>query len=141
MNDLQHEAERAAAEMGMGHREIAGREPPWQRQPERPDLERIADTAEYQRLVLDGDTQRHADAVADIFFEASRAGKALGGMDHLRKAVAARADTGPDLAAARRILGHRHDHRDAGLGARRQRPADQARKLRQPPAGAAETRL
>ena len=48
-------------------------------------------------------------------------------MDDLRKAVAARADAGPDLAAARRILRHRHDHRDAGLGAGRQRPADQAR--------------
>ena len=141
MNDLQREAERAAAEIGMGHGEIAGREPHRQRQSQRPDLQGIADAAKHQRFVLDRDTQRHADAVADIFFEPGRPGEAFRGMDHLRKAVAARADAGPDLAAARRILGHRHDHRDTGLGAGRQRPADDARKLRQPPAGAAKTRL
>src|SRR6266568_4033856 len=141
MNDLEREVERAAAEIGMGYGEIAGREPHGQRQSERPDLQGIADAAKHQRFVLDGDTQRHADAVADIFLEPGRPGKALGGMDDLRKAVAARADTGPDLAAARRILGHRYDHRDTGLGACRQRPADDPRELRQPPAGAAKARL
>src|SRR5215204_697095 len=141
MNDLEREAEYAAAEIGMGHREIAGREPWRQRQSQRSDLQGIADAAKHQRFVLNRYSQRHADAVADIFFEPGRPGKALGGMDDLRKAVAARADAGPYLAAARRILGHRHDHRDTGLGARRQRPADDPRELRQPPAGAAETRL
>src|SRR5205814_6493809 len=70
-----------------------------------------------------------------------RPGETFRGVNDLRKTVAARADAGPDLAAARRILGHRYDHRNTGLGTRRQRPADQARELRQPPAGAAKTRL
>jgi len=67
MDDLEREAERAAAKIGMGHGEIAGCEPRRQRQPQPPDLQEIADAAEHQRLALDRYPQRHADAVADIF--------------------------------------------------------------------------
>ena len=89
----------------------------------------VAVAAEHQRAVPDRDRQRHADAVADIFLEPGPAGEPLGGMDHLRKAVAARVETGPDLAAGRGILGHGHDDRHPGIARGRQRPADQARGL------------
>src|SRR5256884_9638415 len=104
MNDVLREAERAAAEIGMGYGEIAGRQPHGQRQSERPDLQGIADAAKHQGFVLDRYKQRHADAVADIFFEPGRPGETFRRVNDLRKTVAARADAGPDLAAARRIL-------------------------------------
>ena len=72
MDDVEREAKRAVAEIGMGHRQIAGREPWRQRQSQLSDLERVTDAAKQQRLVLDGYAQRHADAVADIFLKAGR---------------------------------------------------------------------
>src|SRR5215475_11859562 len=137
MDDLEREAERAAAEVGVADRERTGREPfrNWPAKP--PEPEEIAGAAEVQPFMLDRQAQRHADAEADIFLEARRARESLGGVNDLRKAVAARADARPDLAAPCGVLGHRHDHGHAGLGAGRQRPADQARELREPPPGAA----
>src|SRR6185369_5535553 len=67
-----------------------------------------------------------------------RAGETLDRMDRLRKAAAARAKPRPDLAAAISIFRDGDNDRDFGLAPRRQRAADQARYLRQPPADAAE---
>src|SRR5258708_3137914 len=141
MDDLERETKHAAAEIGMGNGEIAGRQPRRQRQPQPPDLQGVTDAAKYQRFVLDRDAQRHADAAADIFLEPGWALETFCGVNYLRKSVAARADAGPDLAAARGILGHRDHHRDAGLGTGRQRSADQTRQLRQPKAQGRKARL
>src|SRR3982075_4045919 len=141
MNDLERETERSPAEIGMGDGEIARRQPWRQRQPPWSDLKRVIDAAKHQRLALDEYSKRHADAVADIFLETGRSGEAFRGVDDLRKSAGTRADAGPDLAAARGILRHRHDHRHAGFGSGRQRPTDQACKLRQPPADPAEAGL
>src|ERR1700722_12333116 len=138
MDDLERETERAAAEIGMSHSEVAGRQPFRQRQPEAPELQRVARAAKAQRLVFNRYQQRHADAEADIFLETGRTGKTLGRVDHLRKASPARADTGPDLAAARATSVPRDDERNASLPTGRQRPADHARELRHPPADRAE---
>src|SRR3984957_18736040 len=138
MDDLERETERAAAEIGMSYREVAGRQRFRQRQPEAAELQRVARAAKAQRLVRNRYEQRHADAEADIFLKTARTGKTLGGVDHLRKAIPAGADAGPDLAAARGIFGHRDDDGDAGLTAGRQRSADHARDLRYPPADGAE---
>jgi hypothetical protein len=141
MDDLERETESAAAEIGMSNREVAGRQLFRQRQPEATDPQRVARAAKAQRLIRNRYKQRHGDAEADILLKAGRTGKALGGVDHLRKTIPARADAGPDLAAARGIFGHRDDDRDAGLGTGRQRPADQASDLRYPPADRAEARV
>src|SRR5882724_3641127 len=105
MDDLERETKHAAAEIGMGDGEIAGRQPRRQRQPQPPDLQGVACAAKYQSFVLDRDAQRHADAAADIFLEPGRACETLCGVNDLRKAMAARADAGPDLAAAGSIFG------------------------------------
>jgi hypothetical protein len=136
---------------GMADGQRARREPFRQRQAQRANTfkaktlkaktQEVAGAMEEQRLVLDRQAERHADAAADIFLEPGRAGKSLGRMNDLRKTPAARADTGPDLPAACGIFGHRHDDRHTRLAAGRQRSADQARQLRQPPAGAAVAAL
>jgi hypothetical protein len=138
VSDIKGEAKGALAEIAMRHREIAGCQPLWQRQPEASELDAIAGAAKFQRLVHDGDPQRHRDAEADIFLEPGRPLKTLGGVDDLRKAAFARADARPGLAAAVRILGDRHDHGHADVAAGWQRPADQARGLCEPPAEVTE---
>src|SRR5262245_3772424 len=145
MEDLQREAELVVGKLGVGDIEGAGREPG--RQPPAPaeQLEEIVLAAEDQRAFAGIDGERHADAPADIFLEAGRAGEPLGGMDHLREALAARIEPRPDLAA------HplRDRHQAGGMGAReaaartvsiagqRQWAADQTCGLGEPPAGAA----
>src|SRR5436305_8654730 len=52
-----------------------------------------------------------------------------------------RVNARPDLAAARGIFGYRYDAWDMRIGADRERPADQSRHLRQPPADPAEADL
>src|SRR5882724_6029969 len=59
----------------------------------------------------------------------------------LRKTVPARVDTSPDLATRRSIFGHGYNAGDIGVATRRQRPSDQSRKLRHPPADPAELDL
>src|SRR5882724_13276808 len=122
MNDLERETERSPAEIGMGDGEIARRQPWRQRQSPWSDLKRVMDAAKHQRFAFNEYPQRHADAVADIFLKTGRPGEAFRGVDDLRKSAFAGADPGPDLAAARGILRHRHDHRDASFAPGRQRP-------------------
>src|SRR6266478_5839032 len=141
MDEIERETEFTAAEIRMGHGEIAGREPLRQRQSQPPDLKGITGAVKLQRLFRDANAQRHADAEPDIFLKARRPCEAFCGMNDLRKAVLARADAGPDLAAAHSILGDRDDHGNAGLGAGRQRPADHPRGLRKPPTDPTEARL
>src|SRR3954449_5821648 len=141
MNDIEGKAEGALAEIAVCHREFARRQPSRQGNPQAPKLEPVAGTAKRQRLVLDRDAERHRDAEADIFFQPGRAGKTFGGMDHLRKAALARADAGPGLAAASGVFGHRDYDGDAGIAPGRQRTADQAHGLGEPPADVAEADL
>src|SRR5215469_15554278 len=116
-------------------------------QPRRPcdapaeQLDEIAGAAEDERARLDMHAEGHADAVADIFLEPGRAGETLGRMNDLREAGAARVKARPVLAAAAAILGDGDDRRDVAVAPERQRSADQARRLRQAPAGAAHARL
>src|SRR4051794_2989022 len=86
---------------------------------------------EVERLVLHKGGERDAEAAADIFLEPRRPGEALRAVDHLREAAAAAVEPGPELAAARLILGDGDDSGDEGLARQRQRTADQPRKLRQ----------
>src|SRR5205814_10036891 len=107
VDESEREAKLAIAEIGMGDGEIAGRQPLRQGQSQASDLQRISGAVKLQRLVGDADPQRHRDAEADILLKASRAREALRRMNDLRKTSLARTDAGPDLAAARGILGHR----------------------------------
>src|SRR5882672_8730270 len=97
--DVEREEKASVAEFGVGDGERAGREPGRQPQAEGADLEEVMRGAEDERAVFHMDRQRHADAAADIFFQAGRAGEALGGMHHLRKAAAPRVKPCPVLAA------------------------------------------
>ncbi len=96
----------------MGHGEIAGREPVGQRQSQRPES-----AANSRRCETPAPRARPRSCSAMLTpkptYSSSPVGpaKRFGRMNHLRKAVAARADAGPDLAAAGGILGHRDDHR------------------------------
>src|SRR5581483_5161830 len=121
MSDLEREAEFSTAEIGMAHRQRTRRESLRKQQPQPAQAQEISGAAEEQRLMLDRQAQRHADAAADILFEPRLSGKALGRMNDLWKAIAAGANAGPHLATAQRIFRHRHDHRHAGLGAGRKR--------------------
>src|SRR6516225_3040975 len=97
MNDIEGEAERALAEIGVRHREVARRQPLRQRDPEASELQAVTGTAKRKRLAFDRDAERHRHAESDIFLEPGRTGEALGRMDDLRKAALARADPGPGL--------------------------------------------
>src|SRR5271154_4367161 len=105
MDGFEGEAERAAAEIDMADSQRAGREPLGQLQARASDSEEIAGAAEQQGFALDREAQRHTDAEPDIFLQPRGAGKALGGMNDLRKSVALRANPGPDLTAACCIFG------------------------------------
>src|SRR5262249_40142947 len=85
--------------------------------------------------------ERHADAITDVFLEPGRSGEALGRMDDLREAVAARVEPRPDLAARSHILGHGDDARNFCVASRWKRAANQPYCLREPPAGLAQPRL
>src|SRR5262249_3041246 len=105
--------------------------------------------AEDQRAFAGIDSQRHADAAANVFFEASWTSEALARMDSLWKALSARIEARPDLTAG--VFRHCHDacdvhdpgaHASAVKGAgQRQRTADEACGLGEPPAGLAHPRL
>ena len=90
MKNLQREAELAVGKVGMGDVERAGTEPRRQDEASSEELKEIALAAEDQRALAGIDGERHADPAADIFLKAGRAGEALGGMNDLREAVAAR---------------------------------------------------
>ena len=105
------------------------------------ELQEIVRGAEDQRAVLHVNGQRHADAAADILLEAGRPGEALRRMHDVREAAPARVKPRPVLAARRDVLRHGHDARHAGVARDRERSADQPRRLREPPAGAAHLRL
>jgi len=66
MNHLEREAERAAAEIGMGHGKIAGREPGRQRQSQPSDPQGVTDAAKHQGFVLDRYPQRHPHVRAQM---------------------------------------------------------------------------
>src|SRR5262245_34387572 len=74
MEDLQREAELPVGKFGMGDIDRAGSEPLRQEQAPTEQFEEIFLAAEDQRAVAGMDSQRHADAAADIFFEAGRTG-------------------------------------------------------------------
>ena len=135
MHELQGEAEAAVRHFRVDHRQCRrGTASPAGRSAGRT---AAGNSLRLRKISAPSRTQtveRHADAVADIFLEPGRPGEALGGMHDLRKAVAARIDAGPDLAAARLVLGHRHDARNVRAARGRQRPADQPQRLRQQPA-------
>src|SRR5580704_10435171 len=120
MNDVEREAKRAAAEISVGDREFAGRQPRWKCEFERPDLKEIARAGELQGLTDDADPQRHHDAVSNIFLKAGRPAKTFCRMDHLRKAAVARIDACPDLTARSGILGYADDGRKLRIRADRQ---------------------
>ncbi len=136
MHDLQREAEAAVAELGVNDRERTGREPARQWDAAAEDLKEIARAAKDQRLVLDVDGQRHADAVADIFFEPGHAGEAFRRVDHLRETIA-HVEARPDLPAGGDVLRHGHDARTVLAAVGWQRCADEAGGLDEAPAGPA----
>src|ERR1700757_4746277 len=133
MHEVKRETEGAVAEVGMAHRQPTRRKPLRKRPAQRSDADEIAGRAKHQRFMLDRQAQAHAEAEADIFLKSAWTRKTLGGMNDLRKSVAARANARPDLAAARGVLRHSHNDRDARSRSRRKRSADDARELREPP--------
>src|SRR5262249_47918702 len=151
MEDLQCEAEFPVGKFGMGDIERAGSEPFRQAQTPTEQLKEIVLAAKDQRAFAGIDRQRHADAAADIFFEAGRTGEALARMDDLWKALSARIEACPDLAAAGQVFRHRHHACDmygwdAGasnlsVACQRQRAADETRNLGEPPARPAHPRF
>src|SRR5215469_7605690 len=141
MDDLEGEQESALAQLRVSYRQGARRGPGRQKEAAPEDFEKIAVAAEHQRLVLDLDSERHADAVTHIFLEPGAAGEALAGVDDLRKASAARIEARPDLAAGRHVLGEGHDAWHVGVARGRQRCADEPQRLCEEPAGTAQMRL
>src|SRR5262249_39195833 len=151
MEDLQGEAELPVGKFGMGDIDRAGSEPLRQEQAPTEQFKEIVLAAEDQRAFASMDRQRHADAAADIFFEAGRTGEALARMDARWKALSARIEARPDRAAASQVSRHCHDAcgmHDRGAGAsalnvarQRQRTADEACGLGEPPARPAHPRF
>src|SRR6516225_5555550 len=143
MEDLQCEAEFPVGKFGMSDIERAGSEPLRQAQTPTEQLKEIVLAAEDQRALAGIDRQRHADAAADIFFEASRTSEALARMDDLWKALSARIEARPDLTAGGDVFRHRHnacDMHDRGACASA-RTADEARGPGEPPARPAHPRF
>src|SRR4051812_10656730 len=88
MVEVERVAELAVRQVGMGDRQGSGLEPSRQPDTRAQDLDEIVRAAKHERAPRHLHGERDADAVADIFLEARRAGEALGGMDDLREAVA-----------------------------------------------------
>src|SRR5262249_9370896 len=151
MEDLQCEAELPVGKVGVGDIDRAGSEPLRQEQAPTEQFKEIVLAAEDQRAFAGIDSQRHADAAANVFFEASWTGEALARMDSLWKALSARIEARPDLTAGGHVFGHCHDAcdmHDRGAYAsalkaarQRQRTADEACGLGEPPACPAHPRL
>src|SRR6201987_2809393 len=141
MDKVKGEAKVALAEIAMCHGEIAGRKPLRQRQPQTTELERIEGAGKAHRLVHHRYGQRHADAEADIFLKACGTCGTLAGMDRLRKAGSAPRDAGPGLATGGRVPRHADGYRRAPLIRQRQRTADGAHSLCEPPARPAAMNL
>src|SRR5262245_10194170 len=141
VDHLEREAEPLIGKLGMGDQDGAGREPLREDQAAPGEFEEIVLAAEDQRPFARIDGERHADAIADVLFEASRPGEALAGMDHLRKRAAAAIEAGPDLTANGAILGDGHHCRGMCAARERQRAADQPQRLREPPAEGAHAGL
>src|SRR5687768_8110001 len=92
----------------------------------------IAD--EMNRAVVGIHPQSYADAIAQIFLEPGRAGKALVALDDLRKAGAAPVDARPILSAADPVLGHGHRRWGPYRGVEGEGSAERAQQLGQQPA-------
>src|SRR5262245_27079718 len=98
MDDFKQKSETAVAGFAMDDGERARRGPCRQKQAKACDIDEVAVAAEGEGAAFDRDTQRHADAKANMLFEAGRPGKTLAGMHNVRKSAFAGVEPRPDLS-------------------------------------------
>src|SRR5215212_4907452 len=113
--------------------QIARRDPTRQTQAAAEDLHEVVRASKDEDRALDMDREGDPEASAEIFFEPRRAGETLDGANPLRGATGARRKAGPDLPPGWVMFRDRHSAGRGGLGVERERSADDARRLSEPP--------
>src|SRR5690348_13582986 len=100
MSDVECEEKAPFAQLTVHYRECTRRHPARERQTMASDAQEIAGAAKDERARFHRDPQRHADAAADMLFEARRPCELLRGMDHLRRALPSGIEPRPELTPA-----------------------------------------